>query len=108
MRVFASYSERSAPLIRVWAESWALRGWNPKIISAKELDEVGPLKVSAKARGGGLLSDVLVINFGFPVRGRRACRAIRYGGRGWLQAPLVRFPAGTSEDTVRNCGRDLA
>ena len=107
MKVFAVYSERKTPLVRVWMESWGKQGWVPQLLSAKEIAEHGSPRRAAEKRGGGVLADVLVINFSHPPRRRAGLRAARFGKPGWLQAPLVRFSFGTTEEEVRGCGRAL-
>jgi len=107
VKVFAAYSEQRAPLVRVWMESWSSRGWTPQLLSAKELVEHGSLRRAVEARGGGVLADVLVINFSYPTRRQPLLRAVRFGRAGWERAPLVRFPRGVTEEEIRDCGRVL-
>ena len=63
MKAFAVFSEGKAGLIRVWAQSWEARGWRPQLLTSRELEEHGSARKAAKNRGGGLLTDLCVINF---------------------------------------------
>ena len=104
MKVFAAYSREKVGIVRVWAESWAARGWSPRLISPKEIREFGSPRKAAEARGGGILTDLLTINFA----GRRhPLKSRRFGRPGWEDAPLVRFTPGTDESSIRECGRCL-
>lgn len=105
--VFAPYQSAAVGLARVWSESWAARGWDPKLISAREIKEFATKERAARRRGGGRMSDLRVINFSFPAPGRRRAKITNYGRRGWEDAALVRFPASASEVEVRGCGRCL-
>jgi hypothetical protein len=107
VKVFAVFSESLAGLVKVWAQSWAARGWRPQLISERELEALGSPEAAAKARGGGLLADVRVINFSYPARHTPKRRAVQHGRNGWLAAPLVRFPSSATEEDVRGCGRPL-
>ena len=107
MKVFSVFSERKAGLIKVWAQSWEARGWTPQLISERELETEGSVRAAIRARGGGVLADVLVVNFEYPARRRPPRRVVGFGKPGWKMARLVRFPAGATEEQIRNCGRSL-
>jgi hypothetical protein len=107
MRVFAVYSPRKAWLVRVWAESWDARGWSAKLLTEREVRERGTPRRAAKARGGGLLTDLCVINFSCRARSRDPRKSIRFGKPGWERAGLVRFSVSETEQQIRDCGRPL-
>ncbi len=107
MKVFAVFSEDTVELVRLWSDSWRSRGWHPRLISEKEIEEAGSVRKAVKLRGGGILVDVMVINFDYPVRNCPRLRAVRHGKPGWDEAPLVRFSKGTTEQAIRDCGRSL-
>ena len=107
MRVFAVFSERKAGLVGIWAHSWEARGWTPRLISEREVEACGSVRAALRARGGGLLSDLQVINYSYPVRKRPRRRIVRVGLPGWLTARLVRFSPDDTEARVRECGREL-
>lgn len=87
--IVARYSEKELPLARVWLRSWRARGWRTGI----------RFKDGISFR---------VINFSFRRRGAPEKLPIkRYGARGWQDSPLVKFPAGSTEETVLSCGRPL-
>lgn len=107
MKVFAVFSERKAGLIKVWSRSWEAHGWTPQLISSKELAVMGSVRAAARARGGGLLADLQVINFDYPSRKRPRRRILAYGCPGWEKARLVQFPSEATEEDVQKCGRPL-
>ena len=107
MKVFAVFRESQSGIVKVWAASWRAHGWTPQLLAEWEVEDSGSARRAAKARGGGLLVDVCVINFAYPDRRRPTRRLARVGRSGWLTAPLVRFPPGTTEQTIRDCGRAL-
>lgn len=107
MKAFAAFSERKAGLVGIWARSWSARGWVPKLISEREIEVHGSARAAMRARGGGLLTDLRVINYSYPARKRPARRVVRMGDPGWLTARLVRFEWWATEARVRECGRDL-
>lgn len=94
MKVFTDYSEDSAHMLRVWVRSWKNRGWTPRLVFSDSVKHGRSLKLTP-----------FVINFSHRPGGKR--RISDYGKRGWLLSPLVRFPAGSTEDTVLDCGRPL-
>ena len=105
-RVFAVFESSKVALVRVWIDSWAARGWSPQLISPREIEEAGSVPQALRRRArGGAVTDLLAINFSG--RPRDSLRAVRLGRRGWQSAPVVRFPAGTSEADVFSCGRKL-
>lgn len=107
MKVFAEYSSGKAGLIRVWAQSWEAAGWEPQLLSEREVLDAGSARLAAKARGGGLLVDICTINFGLRFRSPASRRAVVFGKRGWADANLVKFPADFTEQQVWDCGRKL-
>ena len=107
MKVFAVFAESLAGVVKIWSRSWAARGWTPQLISHKEIEAHGSPRAAAKARGGGFLSHLFVINFSYPARRRPRVRTVKQGAPGWTEAPLVRFPPGVTEQDIRDCGRAL-
>lgn len=107
MKVFAVFSERKAGLVKVWADSWESRGWTPQLLSAREIEIHGSPRAAARARGGGLVGDIRVINFAYPVRRRPRRRIVWFGKPGWQTAALVRFRSDCSGSQVLECGRPL-
>lgn len=107
MKVFAVFSGKKAGMVKIWARSWAAHGWTPRLLSEKEVRLAGTPRAAARARGGGLLADLGVINFGYPVRNRPRRRVIRWASTGWTDALLVRFPEGTTEERILECGRRI-
>jgi hypothetical protein len=107
MKLFAEYSERKVGLVRVWMKSWTARGWEPQLLSRKEVLEAGNPQKAARARGGGAVGDASVINYGYRARKGAAPRVKQFGKPGWESADLVRFPAGATESQVLECGRCL-
>jgi len=90
--IIARYCEKELPLARVWIRSWRARGWKTGIRFDKRERWVS----------------LRVINFSLKRRGSpEQLKWKRYGVRGWLTSPLVKFPAGATEDDVLNCGRPL-
>jgi hypothetical protein len=106
-KVFAAYSREKVGLVRVWMESWERRGWRPQLLSVKEIQGAGSVRKAAEDRGGGVLADLLIINFGFWSRDRAPLRSTRINRAGWESAALVRFSPGASETEIRECGRCL-
>jgi hypothetical protein len=107
VRVFATFSAPKAGLVRVWAHSWASRGWSPKLIAEREVREFGTARRAARSRGGGFMSDLRVINFSCTPRKRNKRRTVLVGRPGWETADLVKFPVSATEQEVRDCGRPL-
>ena len=107
MKIFAVFSGCKAGLVKVWAESWEARGWTPQLLSEREVKAHGSAGKAAKVRGGGLLGDLRVINFSYPVRKRPRRRVVWFGSPGWETARLVRFVSDTTEQQVRGCGRTV-
>ena len=108
-QIFAVFTTAEAHLVRLWVDSWTARGWQPQVISAKEVGEFGSAKEAARRRGGpkASLVSLCVLNFNCPVTAARPLRPVRYGKRGWLSAGLVRFPDDMTEDRLAGCGRTL-
>jgi hypothetical protein len=108
-QIFAVFSSAEAHLVRLWVDSWHARGWEPQLISAKEIEEHGSAKEAARQRGGpkAALVSLGVLNFNCPVTAARPLRPVRYGKRGWRSAGLVRFHADMTEDRLAGCGRTL-
>jgi len=106
VRVFAKYSGDLVSLVRIWSRSWESRGWEPRLLSAKEIEEAGSVKRAIEARGGGRLTHLLVINFSHDPDGDSR-GPVRIGRRRWKTAGLVRFPGGTTEADIIGCGREL-
>lgn len=102
MRVFAQFSERSAGLVKVWAKSWAARGWTPQLLSAQEVSACGSARAAARRRGGGLLADLRVINYGYPSRRCPRRRVVAFNAAGWQDALLVRFSSTATEADVHS------
>lgn len=94
MKVFTDYSEETAHLLRVWFRSWSRRGWTPRLIFQKSVSPGRSVKVSP-----------FIINFSF--KGGNPLPIVQYKAPGWRRAALVRFPKGSTEDTVLECGRSL-
>jgi hypothetical protein len=89
-RIIAKYAEKDIALARVWFRSWKARGWRTGV------------------RLGGSGISFRVINFGLARRGApEKNKSKKLGARGWLTSPLVKFPPGSTEDDVLNCGREL-
>jgi len=86
--VIARYCEADLPLARIWLRSWKARGWKTGIRFDTGIS-------------------FRIINFSHRLRDRGRPKAKKYGTRGWLNAPLVKFPPGTTEADVINCGRPL-
>ncbi len=107
MKVFAVYSEPLAGIVKVWAQSWKARGWKPQLLTPDEVGEHGGPRAAARKRGGGFLTHLRTINFGHPADAHRPARTARLGVRGWLEAPLVRFPESVTEQSIRECGRSI-
>ena len=107
MKVFAVFAEPLAEIVKLWARSWAARGWTPQLLSHKEIEIHGSPRAAARARGGGFLSTLLVLNFSYPARRRPRVRTVKWGSPGWQTAPLVRFPPGVTEQDIRGCARAL-
>lgn len=106
--VFAVYDPRKAALASVWERSWEARGWSTQLLTPKEIEEAGGTVKRALWRRGhraAPLTDLLAINFSLSPG--KPLRVVTYGRRGWKTAPLVRFPAGATEDIVFGCGRSL-
>ena len=107
VKVFAEYAEAKAGLVRAWMQSWKLRGWHPRLITEREKRWHGTTRRAIKARGGGHLTELRIINFSCTPR-RRAQRVISQVGKpGWETADLVRFPTRATDQEVRSCGRPL-
>jgi hypothetical protein len=108
MRILTVYSPAEAGLYRVWERSWRSRGFEPGIISAKEIQKRGSSRAAAKARRSRLpVHPPRLINFSLTkgkVRRQRFSYA-RFGSSGWEKAPVVLFPEGTTEAQILNCGR---
>jgi hypothetical protein len=109
MKVFAAYDPRKIRLVRAWIQSWEARGWRPQLLSEREVKDYRSARLAAKARGGGLLSDLCVINFSFRFRFRSkdSRRSVQVGKRGWATASLVRFPSTATERDIWECGRKI-
>jgi len=107
-QIFAVFTTAEAHLVRLWVDSWQARGWEPQIISAKEVGDFGSALCAAKHRGGprAQVVPLCVLNFDLHASSG-ALRAVRYGKRGWLTAPLVRFPVDMTESRIAGCGRPL-
>ena len=106
MKVFAAYDGGKTPLVRVWSRAWESRGWTPQLLSEKEISEFGSVRKAARRRGGGMLTDLLVINFSFCPEGRTQS-PVRHGHPGWEKAGLVQFSAQATEEEIMGCGREL-
>ena len=77
------------------------------MVSEREIAEHRTPRRAIKARGGGHLTDVCVINFSCTPRTRARRVVSRFGKPGWESADLVRFPATATEQDVRDCGRPV-
>ena len=106
-QVFAPFDESKVGILRLWVDSWAARGWSPRLLSPNEIRDAGGSAKKAVARraGNALLLDLGVINFSHNCSSR--LRVVAAGRRGWKAATLVRFPAGATPDDILNCGRKL-
>lgn len=80
-------------MLRVWVRSWKNRGWTPRLVFN-----------GATKHGRSLKVTPYVINFSHR---KGSCRIVQHGKQGWKEADLVRFPDGTTEDFVLNCGREI-
>jgi hypothetical protein len=107
VKVFAVFLEPLAGVVKLWAQSWETRGWVPQLISAQETEEHGSVRAAARARGGGLLTDLRVLNFSYSAKRTPKRRVVRVGRSGWLTAPLVRFSSEVTEQEILDCGRPL-
>lgn len=88
--VIARYCEKDLPLARIWLRSWKARGW----------------RTGVRLAGKGI--SLRVINFSLPRRGApEKLVSKKFGSRGWESSPLVKFPAGATEEDVLSCGRPL-
>lgn len=90
--VLAKFCEKDLPTARVWLRSWKARGWRTGIRFSKK-------GVSLR-----------LINFSMAPTRRGEVPTFRsksFGVRGWKTAALVKFPLGTTEEEVLNCGREL-
>lgn len=105
MKVFAVFSEGKAGLVKVWARSWESRGWAARLISRGEILRHRSARAAVRARGGGVLVDLEVINFSH--RRNHRPRTVVWGRPGWMSAPLVRFPGNATTEVVAQCGRAL-
>jgi len=103
--IFALFEASKIPLVRIWVDSWQARGWSPALISPREVEEAGSFRKAVAHRRGNAMSDLSEINFSGSPRG--PLRSVRFGKKGWLTAPLVRFPTGTTEAEIYSCGRKL-
>ena len=94
--VIGKYCEKDLPVARIWLRSWKNRGWKTRI------------------GFGNVDTSLRIINFSmrppkgaprgvYPVK----FKAKRYGARGWQNAELVKFPPGSTEETILNCGREI-
>lgn len=91
MTIFTVYSEAQAGILRLWAQSWKARGWTPKLVTRKKEKQ-------------GRFSYSFVINFSQRPT-RKPLRPVKFGARGWQDAPLVRFPETVTVQQVLDCGR---
>jgi hypothetical protein len=107
MKVFAAFSLPKAGLVRVWMQSWEARGWQPRLVSEREVREYVTVRRAIKARGGGHLTDLRVINFSCTPRGRAHRKLSKFGRPGWELADLVGFPEDSTEQSIRDCGRPV-
>jgi hypothetical protein len=93
--ITGKYCEKDLPMARIWLRSWKNRGWKTRIGFDR------------------LATSMRIINFS--LRAPKSHKGIsiptprpkRYGARGWKTADLVKFPLGTTEETVLNCGREV-
>jgi hypothetical protein len=108
-QIFSAFTAVEAHFVRLWVDSWAARGWEPQILSAKEVAACGSVKQAAIRRGGkhAEVAPLCALNFNCPVTAKKPLRPVRYGKRGWLSAGLVRFPVDMTEDRMADCGRTL-
>lgn len=109
MKVLTLYSPRDIDIFRIWERSWRKRGWRPGLIAPKEVQRYPSVRAAAKARHCKLICTPHLINFGLrrPRKTPAKLSFTRFGSRGWLTAPLVRFPDNFSEAQILNCGRAL-
>lgn len=91
MKVFTLYSSAFANSLRLWIKNWESKGFEPKLISLRELED-STLKQIVRRRGGGILVRLGSFNLSHK-RGR--VKFARYGARGWQKAPVVVFPPRT-------------
>ena len=103
-RVFAVYDSNKLDLIRVWTRSWEARGWEPRLLTPREV-KLHSIDKLIREKGGGFLYELSVVNFSWDCGTSPAPRCIaRYGKRGWESAKLVKFE---SEQQVLDCGRAI-
>jgi len=112
--VFAVFSEAQADLVSTWIASWEARGWQTRLLSTREVQEAGGDAVKAmrcrcvRLRAShARLTDLLTINFALSAKRPGKWRLVRLNRRGWKTSPLVKFPPGTTRNTIFNCGRQL-
>lgn len=100
VKVFTLFDPATAGLLRVWARSWANRGWTPRLLTARDVKRHTPQEVAEKRRG--VFVPPGVINFHFKKNPMPFTRAFKETG--WEGAALVKFE---TEDEVLNCGRPI-
>lgn len=98
MKAFIRYrSPAEAGIINIAIRSWSAHGFDVKLLLPGMPDP-----------STGLVVNPCQINFGFRKAKKLFKRSTRkYGTRGWMTAPVVEFPPGTSDTVVLNCGRSL-
>jgi hypothetical protein len=96
MDVFTHWKGSNPTLLRVWARSWESRGWKPRLLTTR----------NPRPPAGAFVVPCSAINFSRrPKRGPLPVSV--FGEPGWDSAPVVLFPADSTEDAVLNCGRPL-
>lgn len=92
----ASAPSNQGAIIRVWDRSWRLRGWGTRICLSDEVLDYATICIP-----------YTWINFS-QKKFDSHFRAEAFGSYGWLDAPVVIFPADVSEQEILECGRSLA
>lgn len=110
MKIFAVYTPAVSHLVGIWLQSWTQHGWEPRLITEREVLEHGSVNAAVKHRLGRIHTDCTVINFDFdcPRGYPRRLRAVAWGSPSWDKARLVRFPENISEEGILRCGRSLS
>lgn len=91
MQILTVYSPEDSGFYRLWERSWRLRGWEPGIITPKEIFRYKTPKAAAKARGATLIISPRMINLSFKRPRKTPTRIpfVRRGSPGWEKASVV-------------------
>jgi hypothetical protein len=101
MLIFARFDPADPhPLARVWAKSWEANGWTVKLIIPSEDSRAMERRAGRRKHRLSTFNDI-----NFSQSPKAPIRRAKLGTRSWLTAGIVEFPAGSTEETVRNSGR---